>query len=203
MGGFECNHSFCSPTDIEAIVVLIAARALRIISTVSNVFIVDLSIAEYLPRRANLNSWIPQPHVHGMVTMNPRQVDDVPKVPAHEHIHASDRGHRDMLGIRQHPRPQHALCKVAPREFGSRWRQLQKLDVIGWHHSKHFADRGRRRFKLSQRQGRKHEMQVATHERIQKSARGNPELVIFAAADNRRVCINPIWHVSILRLAWT
>ena len=55
------------------------------------------------------------------------------------------------------------------------------------HHAKHFADGGRRRLKLSKCQFRQHEMQVATHERLQESARGNPELVIFAAADDRRV----------------
>ena len=66
-----------------------------------------------------------------------------------------------------------------------------ELDVAIWHGSKHLADRHRRRFKFSERQFRKHETQVATHERVQESARGNPKLVIFAASDDRCVCIDP------------
>ena len=105
VGGFECSHSFCSPTDIEAIVAPIVALAVRIMSTASKAFVVDLSITEHLPRRTNLNSGIPEPKVHGMVAMNPRQVDDMPKVPAHEHIHAGDRGHRNVFGVGQHSWP--------------------------------------------------------------------------------------------------
>jgi len=118
-----------------------------------------------------------------MVTMNPLQVDDMPEVPAHQHIHACDRSHRNVLGVRQHPWPQHSLSQVALSEFRRRRRQAYELDVAIWHGSKHLANRGRRRFKFPERQLRKHETQVATHERIQESARGNPELVIFAASD--------------------
>jgi len=122
----------------------------------------------------------------------------MPEVPAHEHINACDRGHRNVLGVRQHPWPQHWLCKVVLGEFGRRWRQSQKLDVAIRHRSKHLADRRRRRFKLSERQFRKHETQIATHERLQQPARRNAEFVILTASDDRRVRIDPIRHVPIV-----
>jgi hypothetical protein len=49
VGGFARNNSFCSSTDIEVILALTTARALRIICTASNTFVVELLIAEDLP----------------------------------------------------------------------------------------------------------------------------------------------------------
>ena len=120
VGGFARNHSFCSATDIDAILALISARASRMICTASTTFVTELLIAEDLPGCTNFEGRIPQPAVHVMVTMNSLQVDDVLEIPAYQHIHACDRSHRDVLGVRQHPRPQYLLGQVTLSEF-RRW----------------------------------------------------------------------------------
>jgi hypothetical protein len=69
---------------------LITFRASCIIFTASKAFVVELPIAEHLPGRTDFNRRIPHPAVHVMVSVNSLQVDDVPEVPAHQHIDACD-----------------------------------------------------------------------------------------------------------------
>ena len=134
-----------------------------------------------------------------MVRMNARQVHYVPEIPTYENVNVRDRRDCDVLSIGEHVGGENPFREIAPGQFIGLRRQSNRLDVGLWNLRQSVAYRRWRRFKLAKRQFRENEPEIAANERVHEPSGMDAELLVLAAADDRRVRVDATNHGLILR----
>lgn len=130
--------------------------------------------------------------------MNPLQVDDVLKIPAHQYRDAAYGRDGDVLGVGPHLGGEHTCGNVRFRKFNRLGIKLQRLDVRFGHGGKSPADRGRCRRQLLHREAGQDENTLTSDEALHKPDGVLRELFVLAPAHDRGVCVDPDRHRRML-----
>ena len=82
-----------------------------------------------LLRCPDLQQRIAVAQIHGVVATNTQQVHDVPEIPAHQDLHATDRRNRNMLGVYAFGCANDASINIPLGKYGSLLGQFNVFPV--------------------------------------------------------------------------
>jgi len=105
-------------------------------------------MADHLPRRPNLNQWIAVSHIHGIVTPNAIEIDNVPEIPTDEYVDTRQSGDGDVLSIDVLGATEDSLPDVAVGQFAGLLGEFHVFPVRFGHLTQDLADGSRSCFKL-------------------------------------------------------